>query len=248
MVALALGEKKTLFFLHIPRTGGTSLMQYLDRRFDENEICPAHEMFEFERLQRQNQLSGYAFYRGHFGINLPRLIDPAGWLITFLRRPISRVQSTWRHMRSQPVPFSGEAGGFVQRVQNLTVAAHELDFENFCYYVMRIQGPWFFNAMTALCGRGRGSKVLEASLVGPEEVLREAQRTLDGVAFIGFTETFDKSVEQMQRRFGWAAELIAPVNAAPPSGPPPSGKFLRWLEFATRLDQQLYDYAVQTQK
>jgi hypothetical protein len=84
--------------------------------------------------------------------------------------------------------------------------------------------------------------------VGPEEVLREAQRTLDGVAFIGFTETFDKSVEQMQRRFGWAAELIAPVNAAPPSGPPPSGKFLRWLEFATRLDQQLYDYAVQRQK
>ena len=94
-----IGEK-TLFFLHIPRTGGTSLMHYLDRKFDKPEICPAHEMFEFERLRQQNRLLGYSFYRGHFGINLPRSVDPAGCVITVLRRPIPRLLSTWRHLRA----------------------------------------------------------------------------------------------------------------------------------------------------
>ena len=162
MPALFPSGEKRLFFLHIPRTGGTSLMQYLDRKFDEDEICPAHEMFEFERLERQSRLLGYSFYRGHFGINLPRSIEPSGCVITFLRRPIPRLLSTWRHLRSQPAPFLGETGGLVQRVQNMTAAAHEFDFERFCYLVMRVQGPWFFNAATALCGNGRWVECLAA--------------------------------------------------------------------------------------
>jgi hypothetical protein len=55
--------RQALFFLHIARTGGTSLMQFLDRQFPADAICPAHKKPEFAELERQNKLLGYLFYR-----------------------------------------------------------------------------------------------------------------------------------------------------------------------------------------
>jgi hypothetical protein len=84
-----------LLFLHIARTGGTGLYQYLDRKMAPFGICPAHEIFEFEELERQGRLQGYGFYRGHFGINLPDRLHRQCRLITFLRSPIERFFSAW---------------------------------------------------------------------------------------------------------------------------------------------------------
>lgn len=242
--------EQALFFLHIPRTGGTSLIDYLDQKIaDAANICPAHEMFQFERLQKEEKLIGYSFYRGHFGINLPRLIDHHGRIITFLRRPIPRLFSTWRHLHSQPVPFVGGSGRMVSRIQSTTAAAHNLDFEHFCYFIMKFQGPWFFNSITALCGHGRGSNLPQQNYLSrPQELLDQAKRSIDEFAFVGFTETFDLSVARLQRLFGWPAEPVSHVNAAPSHPPPAEGRFLRWLKFATRLDDQLYDYALQRQE
>ena len=31
-----------LFFLHVPRTGGTSLIEYFDRKMTGTRVCPAN--------------------------------------------------------------------------------------------------------------------------------------------------------------------------------------------------------------
>ena len=42
---------KPLFFMHIPRTGGISLMQYLDQKFPRAAICQVIEMIYVSELK-----------------------------------------------------------------------------------------------------------------------------------------------------------------------------------------------------
>jgi hypothetical protein len=230
-----------LFFMHIPRTGGVSLLQYLDQKFPRAAICPAHEMFEFEQLKQQNDLSGYSSYRGHFGIDLPRQIDPNPCVITFLRRPIARVFSIWRHLRSHAVPFQQNTGRLVRRIQDMAGAARSLEFEGFCHFAMEHHGPWFFNSMTVLCTQGRNTAFTDVR--SPHDLLEDAKRSIDGFFFVGFTETFNQSVAQMQRRFAWPLETIAHANAAPAAQHDLDGKLVSWLAAVTETDDHLYDYA-----
>lgn len=234
-----------LFFLHLSRTGGTSLMHYLDSKFAPAAVCPAHEMFQFERLADENKLSGYDLYRGHFGIDFPPRVDPAGTVITFLRRPIPRLFSGWRHLRAHAVPFKGESGSVVGVMQATAEAAHRLGFEDFCYNMMRWRGPAFFNASTDILGSGRGRHLLQAPpfWATAEHMLAVAKQTIDRLAFVGFHETFAQSVAGLQRQFGWEAEDVLHVNTAPPAEMPQGEKFLAWLRFATRLDDELYEHA-----
>jgi hypothetical protein len=217
-------------------------MQYLDKQFKADEICPAHKIFEFESLREQDRLAGYAFYRGHFGINLPRLLDAGGQTITFLREPVARFFSMWRHLRSRPVPFEGRSGRLIDYTKGIAGAAHQLGFEEFCYAMMAENGPLFLNSMTMLLGHGAGSQLpAEPTL---DEMLDRAKSALDGLAFVGFTDTFAHSVARLQSKFGWRLEEVRHVNAAPASSLPLGTTFLDWLNRAVRFDNELYERAI----
>jgi hypothetical protein len=100
-------------------------------------------------------------------------------------------------------------------------------------------GLGLFNAMTAACGS------TENAAGEQQDLLADAKRALDGFAFVGFTETFDQSVAQLQRQFGWASQPIGQLNAAPELPLSQNRVFLRWLESAVSLDEEFYDYALQ---
>lgn len=237
-----------LLFLHIPRTGGTSLVSYMDTKFAPEEICPAREWFEFERLDREGRLGGYRFYRGHFGINLPDALAADCTIITFLRSPISRLFSAWRHMRGNSVPPLGKEEARSLGTELWTIrAARRLDFPNFCYFMMRNghqQG--FFNTMTTLLACGRGSDITEGTIwTDRRGCMERAKQAVDRFAFIGFTEIFDESVAGLQRQFAWEIQRIDQTNAAPPCDMRAEENFLDWLRAATSLDQELFDYTLQ---
>jgi len=234
----------TLFFLHLPRTGGTSLMQFLDRQFPPSQICPAHKVFEFEELERQGRLKGYGFYRGHFGINLPPSLDPCGHIVTFLRRPIPRLFSIWRHLRSRPIPFQGTSGILVNHTQLVAAAAHRLAFDSFCYFLMDSEaGAGIFSSMTRLLGHGSGTDLPDEPIL--HEMLNRAKSALDRFAFVGFTETFNQSVARLQHRFGWTLEQVPQINSAPLGTLSASRAFEGWLEQATSSDNELYEHALE---
>jgi hypothetical protein len=235
-----------LFFLHIPRTGGTSLIEYLDRKVAGAGICPAHEMFEFEALEARGQLRGFGFYRGHYGINLPDRMAPSGRLITLLRPPVPRIFSTWRHLRSTRPPFAGEASQMARAIESDSEAARNLGFREFCEFIMAQGRRSFFNQMTVLLGLGRGWEVAAAGLPKVDRALLDkAKRALDRFSFIGFTESMDQSITSLQRQFGWEAETIARLNAAPSENFPEGAAFFDWLSSAAEFDAELYEYAKQ---
>jgi hypothetical protein len=126
----------------------------------------------------------------------------------------------------------------------VAMAAHRLEFDGFCYFMMEFEsGPAIFSSMTRLLGHGSGTSLPEEPSL--HEMLTRAKRALDGFAFVGFTEAFDRSVVRLQQRFGWHLESVRQINTAPGGTLPPGPAFMQWLERATRADNELYEYALE---
>ena len=95
--------------------------------------------------------------------------------------------------------------------------------------------------MTRLLGNGSGLD--SADEPSQQQMLNQAKRVLDDIAFVGFTESYERSLYQLQRQFGWPVEPVAHLNAAPSWPLCENNKFLHWLEDMTSFDDQLYEYA-----
>ena len=232
-----------LFFLHIPRTGGTSLIEYLDRKMMSADICPAHEMFEFEQLHQEGRLNSFGFYRGHFGINMLDQIAPFdGHLITLMRSPLPRIFSTWRHAGRARPPFPRDLSPLTVRAHRNFEAARNLSFRQYCEWIMEQGFQSIFNQMTVWLGLGRGFGVAEDPDLD-RSVLERAKRAVERFSFIGFSESLDLSVKALQSQFGWDGESIAHANAGPISPFPEDDELIKWLSHAAKFDIELYNYA-----
>lgn len=100
-----------LVFLHVPRTGGTTLHHHLAAHFAPNEICPER----FSRLDRYSpdQLEKWRFFSGHFNADEIRRIPGPLFVVTILRNPIERLLSNyyfWKRHRSEAIETRGLDG------------------------------------------------------------------------------------------------------------------------------------------
>jgi len=91
-------EEPKLVFMHIPKTGGTTLHHLLINSFDKEEVCP--ERFNGLRHYRAGELARYRYFSGHFDLPSVRLIPGRKRVITMLREPVARLISLYYFLRS----------------------------------------------------------------------------------------------------------------------------------------------------
>ena len=92
-----IGENK-LVFLHLPKTGGTTLHSLLLPHFAEEAVCP--ERFNGLRYFTAVELVRYRFFSGHFDLPSARLIPGRKRIITMLREPVARLVSLYHFLRA----------------------------------------------------------------------------------------------------------------------------------------------------
>lgn len=109
--------KKTLFFVHIPKTGGTSLRKAIEEKVGEEnsfyDYGPHSEVTSpliLEQRYKKNSVLGieeclenlseeWSLICGHTRASIySSIIDPCN-IITFMRNPIDRVVSHYEHLR-----------------------------------------------------------------------------------------------------------------------------------------------------
>lgn len=93
-----LQKEDQLCFLHIGKTGGTTLVNVLQAVLEKSKICPKYHMEDIYKSSRE-ELARYTFFRGHFTYDIHRLLPGNPILITMLRYPISRTRSLYQHVK-----------------------------------------------------------------------------------------------------------------------------------------------------
>ena len=88
------------YFLHIPKTAGTSIRTWLQARAGFR-LCPDTLWSELLRRDRAT-LGEFDLFIGHFYTALPSYLDEKLVTFTFLRHPVNRSVSHYLHiMREQ---------------------------------------------------------------------------------------------------------------------------------------------------
>lgn len=90
--------KEKIVFLHIPKTGGTTLHNLISESFPKPRICP--ERFNNLVSLDKSELDSYGFFSGHYDWRNVENIPGNKKIITILRNPRARILSLYHFWRS----------------------------------------------------------------------------------------------------------------------------------------------------
>jgi hypothetical protein len=229
----ALTPHDQIFFLHIPKTAGTSLNEVLSRRVhvddwftptpNENKLSLEQVA---ERLVKAKLVHGHHDYRLKFSMRRPVVI-------TFLRHPHKRILSTYLFLdRTDPQTMHRQ----MKSVDPEHDANEDISIESY------IRLPHFYNTQTRMIG---GFERAEMKTIPDDVLLQVAQVHLDAMPFFGITERFDDSIRLMNYVFGWPNNVNPPrLNVNPASqNQPLTPETEQALEETNRIDTALYTLA-----
>lgn len=192
-------RQEKLVFLHLPKTGGTTLHHHLAQLFDRQDICP--ERFNGLHKLPLGQLARYRFISGHYDLVSCLAIPGEKKVITFLREPQARLVSLYNFLKAHR-PEVAERNGW-----GLALMAAELTIEQFFAHPEVRQHPYINNGMTRALADHLSMEVWPARDPGAEcrnvsGLVDEALGLLEGLAGFGILERFDDSVQLLTDMLG----------------------------------------------
>ncbi len=245
-------------FLHVEKSGGIALMQWLSRQFHPEQInsdpwrdLPPHLFYRAAQLNEPARRS--ALLWGHFDLPLLQRCGAGRFIFTMLREPQARLFSLYHYWRSlSPALFD-------PKVSFAVALAHRLPLEDFLnseepmiadtidnVYVRRLTGLYATGAMQ--------DPLTEA----PDTALNMAVNAMETLGFTGITEHMDASLRLLAVRLGVPAPIgLARANITAENHDDPNGWFQKVprarrtpgveaaLQRRTQLDQELYARALE---
>lgn len=191
-----LQQDDQIFFLHIPKTAGTTLISLLDSQFAPEKICPEQLPAGLPQLSPE-KLASYRFIRGHFDYNFHRLLPKKPLFLTMLRDPIDRVISFYEFWKLN--------NGISSGVNADITPAFRAEIEHNPIPFITSQIPSIhmevYNSQTR-----RIVSSAEDYLPGipDQDVLELAKRRLrEEFLFFGLVERFNDSLELLSYTLGW---------------------------------------------
>lgn len=223
-----------IVFIHVPRTGGTTLHRMLNTHYRGStvHIASLGQLHKFQALPEAER-ARCRFVHAHIGFDLERVFGPPYQYITFLREPVSRVVSTYHYIRKTP-----------EHTHHQTVAGQNMSLLD--YIGSGVSTSNIDNGMTRLLsGEPQNANAIPFGKC-TRAMLAAAKRNLqERIAVVGLTEQFDASLVLMRRRFGWSSPLYSLKNTTANGNPlkPLSSAEEKAIRAHNELDLELYGYA-----
>lgn len=181
-----------IFFMHLPRTAGTTLNAVLRNNFAPEEVLSVYKDTEYARCREMDpaELDRFRLVQGHLmpeSYEPPRLYGRRVRMFTFLRDPLDRIVSEYHFLKSWPA--------------------------NHLYAYLNENKISFRDYLTSrerlLEHRGKNfvTRCLAGNLFAPgislDEELEQAKRHLEqSFCFVGVQERFDESLLLLAREIG----------------------------------------------
>ena len=191
-------EQRKIVFLHLPKTGGTTLHHLLIQQTEPDCVCP--ERFNGLHAYPSGELAHYRLFSGHFDLVSTRLIPGRKAVITMFRDPVQRLVSVYNFQRAHRKETIESSGLELARLANQYSMA---DF----FRVDEVRcHPSINNAMTRILTQQFPSWRWEYGVkISPEEQLPDLELALENLKSLdafGIVEMYDESVKFMFSNLG----------------------------------------------
>jgi hypothetical protein len=223
---------ETAIFIHIPKTGGTTLHRIIDRQYppERRHWITRHDvgLEAFKRLPPACR-ANMRLVRGHIPFGVHAYIPGPATYFTILRQPIERVISYYYFVQREPehylYDYANTPGMTIQRYLEDRVSLQTDNFQT-----RLISGIW------TDVGYGECD---EATLALAKENLEKH------FAVVGLTKRFDESLMLLKRTFGWGNVFYRwhNVTQGRPRRDTLPAETLAVLRAHNQLDLDLYAFA-----
>ncbi len=238
------------YFLHIPKTAGTTFRVLLENRFHMDDICPAYEFFQIGQYSDE-QLGRFRLFRGHMGYNLVNYLPEKPRVMVMLRDPMERAVSHFEYIRRDP----GHPKHRIIHERNMGLKEYLLDPVLSAEVTNAQVRPLAHLADRQTLGElmkgsrsqdefARAWRHRDGVLPPEDELLDLALRRLEAMDFVGVAEDLERGMELA----AWLLEAPAPEQLQSLNINPGRTRLdslpqdtLALLEQATVLDRRLYD-------
>lgn len=226
-----LKEGDCIFFLHLPKTAGTTVYRYILERFNSEEILiyPDESFHEHFSFTYPDDFIRYRFFRQHARYDFFRYLPRKPVCLTFLRNPITRILSLYNHVRRTAFHqwhtlFVGGDISIVEFAKNPAIK----ELSNF--------------QVDYLASHSIGKPP-----VSGQDMLEIAKMRLHEFAYFGIQERFIESMKLLNYTFGWEETNYESFNVAPsPTYEQDlNSEELKAIRERNELDLKLYDYGLQ---
>ena len=237
-----LGSEDLVFFLHIPKTAGTTLRMALDRCFDTQDILPSCLQERFIQYTPED-IKPYKFIRGHF--KYPLLMNKVHnrpFLITIVRDPVEQYISFFEQWKRK----TKELRENQESLKNEIKYFEQTDLEAFLQKPSPIIEKVFINNQTRHLAQKVGMKYSRERFIYDPEVLENAKNLISDMTCIG-------SVERLQESYYLISYFLSipPIvdqtrlNAAPerPEQKSISKESLDQIGEYVKMDLEIYNMA-----
>lgn len=238
----------SVVFMHIPKTGGTSIHEMLAAFFEPEEIFP--ERFNKFDTYQPDDLAKYRYFSGHMDIKSIELFLGPKYVLSMFREPKKRILSLyyfWRSHTAEHIEKHSLNGPRLAKSMDLLSFLREHQF-GIPGNIDNIQTRTLLGPMH--CGPNR------EFLFPHEEVLDRAFRAIDSIDRVGILENFDESCFRIFKDLGLSAPAQFPHlrNGDNAIDKDPNREAVcreeitpeidRELDRLTEFDRHVYDYAV----
>lgn len=228
--------EETIFFIHIPKTAGTSFRNMLFRLVDQEVAFPNLEdlgqnegnypVFEGLEERLQHIKREIRFFTGHYPFVAGEQLPPPVQYYVFLREPFARTISNLRHFqRNFP--------------ENRSLSLAEV-FENHKDHLQNLQ--------TRFLAISNAEQIKD--FYRPKDIadshLAQAKENLKKCTFIGITERFPESIAIAEKLLGAKLGYQLKRNVAPEGNQTSIEPMLKEkIRHYLKLDLELYQFALQ---
>ncbi|EIJ43412.1 nucleoside-diphosphate-sugar epimerase [Beggiatoa alba B18LD] len=222
-----MNQDEKLFFIHLPKTAGTSLRAIVEQEYSEDERVFIYDLSP-EALEIAKQKAQHAkIIYGHITFwihNTLGIAHEQTRYFTLLRDPIERVISLYSHYARHPdTPYHT----MIQQGMSLyAFLEKQITFETNNHMTRTIVG------------------YQEMGFLDNPHVLNLAIKRLHNrFGFVGLSDRFEESIQILKEKLGWHSTILPILNTDETGiAQQIDAKTRQLIEKHNRLDKLLYDY------